>query len=198
MKKICYFIPIFLLSLTSLTACNKSNELVDQVFQDYQVDNAKFFNVEKEKYGIFIYSDGCSHCENVKLYLVDYIVSEKQNNLPIYLYNISTNEVKFNEFSANPGTSANENIEACIQQSINATSLDQIYLNGTPTIYIIGTDNNSKHIVTSGYIGENQVKNFLTSSSYKAPLIIAIAVTGIVFLLGIAVFFYIRKRRQEK
>jgi thioredoxin-related protein len=90
-------------------------------------------------YFIYIYSDGCKFCDEIKQTVLSYA---NTGSIKLYLYNFSTYPVE---------TTSDETYS-----NVGATSMLSVRLYGTPTLFKV-VDN----VITSQYIGYSQVKNQL-------------------------------------
>lgn len=180
-------------SLLLITACKQQ----EFNYAEYEhVNNVNFFNKISSKYAVYVYSEHCGHCNNLKEYISAYIHSAHNNETPLYLYDVDANENKFLNYVPDSSLSTEQNMEKCFELSKNATSIDQLYLYGTPTIYELSfNDIGQISYLSDEFIGETNIKNFLTKSSIKLPILISLTVVAGVFLTGVTIYMIYKKKK---
>lgn len=135
------FIKIIMIILTLgiLAGCEVAGNLDYSDFKNRQVTKANAMEQVEETYFIYIYSDGCKFCDEIKQTVLSYADT---GSIKLYLYNFSTYPVE---------TTSDETYS-----NVGATSMLSVRLYGTPTLFKV-VDN----VITSQYIGYSQVKNQL-------------------------------------
>lgn len=184
---------VLLSSLLLITACKQQDF---NYAECEHVKNENFFNKISSKYAVYVYSEHCGHCNNLKEYISSYIHSAHNNETPLYLYDVDANENKFLNYVPDSSLSTEQNMEKCFELSKNATSIDQLYLYGTPTIYELSfNDIGQISYLSDEFIGETNIKNFLTKSSIKLPILISLTVVAGVFLTGVTIYMIYKKKK---
>lgn len=180
-------------SLLLITSCKHQ----DFNYAEYEhVNNVNFFDKISSKYAVYVYSEHCGHCNNLKEYISAYIHSAHNSETPLYLYDVDANENKFLNYVPDSSLSTEQNMEKCFELSKNATSIDQLYLYGTPTIYELSfNDIGQISYLSDEFIGETNIKNFLTKSSIKLPILISLTVVAGVFLTGVTIYMIYKKKK---
>lgn len=106
-------------------------------YAKYELSNIDdFYQISESKYVIYLYSDLCSNCVDIKGNLYDYLLRENETS---YIYNMHTksseagelNRLKFNQSDI----SQDKKIE--FNKKSKPTNLENTYFIGTPSIYII-------------------------------------------------------------
>lgn len=143
MKKICAFIPIVLL-LTSCGETTNSKEEKHYDYKDYEkfkIDWKNLFFTAKTHYFVYIYSESCLHCKEIKDYILPYFDDE---NFDIFLI----------EFSNQIPTDYD------IEKTIGKTDVESMWIFGVPTL--IEIDN---QMVVNNVAGKDEVLALLEEQS---------------------------------
>ena len=130
---------MIVLTLGVLAGCDVSGNLDYSDFKNRQVTKSNAMEQVEGTYFIYIYSDGCKFCDEIKQTVLSYADT---GSIKLYLYNFSTYPVE---------TTSDETYS-----NVGATSMLSVRVYGTPTLFKV-VDN----VITSQYIGYNQVKNQL-------------------------------------
>ncbi len=130
---------MIVLTLGVLAGCDVSGNLDYSDFKNRQVTKSNAMEQVEGTYYIYIYSDGCKYCDEIKQDVLSYA---DKGSTKLYLYNFSTYPV--------------ETTTDASYSNVGATSMLSVRLYGTPTLFKV-VDN----VITSQYIGYNQVKNQL-------------------------------------
>ncbi|MCK9492740.1 MAG: thioredoxin family protein [Acholeplasmataceae bacterium] len=130
---------MIVLTLGVLAGCDVSGNLDYSDFKNRQVTKSNAMEQVEGTYYIYIYSDGCKYCDEIKQTVLSYA---DKGSTKLYLYNFSTYPV--------------ETTTDASYSNVGATSMLSVRVYGTPTLFKV-VDN----VITSQYIGYNQVKNQL-------------------------------------
>lgn len=129
-----------LFAFSFLAGCDVAKNLDYSDFNNRQVNKTNAMEQVEGTYYIYVYSNNCQYCENIKQDVLKYADS---GSYKLYLYNFSSNPI---ETTSDPNYS-----------NVGATSMLSVRLFGTPTLFKV-VDNE----ITSQYVGYSQVKNELT------------------------------------
>lgn len=141
---------IFLIPLLIMTGCNYKNNVIDKtedtVFvptsheygevSDYELTWDSIFDPSDESYYVYIYSTTCTHCEELK----NYIIEKALNRGDIYFVKGSNKDQLTNDS----------------KKLIGAENPGDIYILGYPSLLLI-----SNHKCTKNLAGSNQIKSEL-------------------------------------
>ena len=165
MKKLYYFLSIFLLTLSS---CGTSEEET-KTYDDYKINHLtslnEFFSLEHETYFIELYQIECSHCNATKTTIFNYLDEQNQGNkeIPLYLFDMNEGDGKANRnlFKAKPSWYDRKNYDQLIREmeQNHPSSLSENYFIGTPTIYEIKDKK-----INKVYVGKNDVNGVLNNN----------------------------------
>ena len=103
-----------LLFLPILLSCKQPKPLDYDFFSDRMISYQDLFNQTQEDYCVYIFSYSCGHCEDFKEEILPIIF----NNRNIYLLEYS-NEIK---------------VSSNVDETIGASSIEDVYILGTPTL----------------------------------------------------------------
>jgi len=141
---------ILLLSFTILTGCSlqekQSETTIDEVVipisheysevSDYELTRETIFDVDEDNYYVYIYSTTCTHCEELK----NYIIEKALNRGDIYF-------VK---------GSSKDQVTTDSKKLIGGENPGDIYILGYPSLLLI-----SSHKCTKNLAGSPQIKSEL-------------------------------------
>ena len=141
---------IILISLLIMSGCNFDNHDVNKTDEtilipadheysevsDYELTWDSIFDVTDETYYVYIYSTTCTHCEELKNYIVDKALERGD----IYF-------VK---------GSSKDQLTSDSKKLIGAENPEDIYILGYPSLLLI-----SNHKCTKNLAGSNQIKSEL-------------------------------------
>lgn len=130
---------LIVLSFGLLTGCEVAGNLDYSDFNNRQLTKTNAMEQAEGTYYIYIYSNGCHYCDEIKQEVLSYA---NKGSIKLYLYNFSSHPV---ETTSDPTYS-----------NVGATSMLSVRLYGTPTLFKV-VDN----VITSQYIGYSQVRDKL-------------------------------------
>lgn len=139
MRKFILLIPTFL----CLTCCqNKAqNEIKIEYqyedFEEYKIEWKNLFFTAKSHYFVYIYSEYCLHCMEMKQYILPYFVEQKSD-----MFLIQYSSEILCDFET--------------QKTIGATSVENVWIIGVPTL--IEIDNG---VVVNNVAGKEDILNLL-------------------------------------
>lgn len=156
---------IFLLSACNSYPGTYTDERPYSEFARYDIQDIENFYSYEGKYYLYIYSDACMYCVNIKgnvfTYIEKYENGEKEH--PLYMFNIkakSTEEGSKNrgKFKERPNEITEWHIEQYRREMIEtgASSLSETYFIGTPSLYVI-----ENHKLVDFIIDSNDVAYYL-------------------------------------
>lgn len=160
MKKPAILISFLFLTLVS---CGQNETRSYSEYSNFFLDDIdNFYQIEEEHYFIDLYQVECSHCENVKTNLFNYLdkLNSGEKTLKIYLFDLNSgvggvlNRNKFKVKSAN----YDRNVLIREMEKTKPSSLNETYYFGTPSLYEI-KDGRFENL----YLGENEINGFLNS-----------------------------------
>lgn len=135
-----------------LTLINVTGHLIGgKVMKDYkdysshQIAYNQILN-KKGTYYVYFYSNDCSHCQDLKKYIFQYIDSDKndkENGIPLYIFCVD------NYLEELTSESETENI-------LGVTDIKELKLTGTPTMVLIANKE-----ITNAWSSTNNIKNQL-------------------------------------
>ncbi len=148
----------FLLIFSSLICSCTQHELDYSSFNEFRLETiSSFYDLEEDKYGIYLYREDCPSCQNIKEDLLNYMnnLINNDNLLKLYLYN--TNRLGGELVSYNPGDglSVEETKEYLINNDIY--TLEETIINYVPSLYVI-----SQKKLTDYYAGA-EIIDYLNS-----------------------------------
>ncbi len=135
-----------------LTLVNVTSHLIGgKVMKDYkdysshQIAYNQILN-KKGTYYVYFYSNDCSHCQDLKKYIFQYIDSDKndkENGIPLYIFCVD------NYLEELTSESEAENI-------LGVTDVKELKLTGTPTMVLIANKE-----IKNAWSSTNNIKNQL-------------------------------------
>ena len=161
---------LMIFSVFMLVSCNgpkpsfidTKNRNYDDYYERFGINNLEeeFFYKDSNHYLIYIYSDTCSHCHNIKGVILDYldsIIDETCNGITdIYIFNGSKDPNFRTYFKEKPKNWQSDGLQnTLITQMIGASSLAETYFFGTPSLYTI-----KDHVLSTFYLGEDTVGDY--------------------------------------
>ena len=130
---------LILTCITLLSSCKNKGEVI----YDYEDVNERkiqwneIFFPANTGYFVYIYSNNCGHCMNIKQKIINFIVDDLY---PTYIV----------EFDSNIPISNN------VDDTIGATNYNDVKIKGTPTLLMI-----ENHILIMNVAGENQISSII-------------------------------------
>jgi len=174
-------------------------------YEDYYAEHSltaldDFYNKGTGTYYIYLYSEFCSHCENIKDTVLSYYDLDNPSNPTMYLFNMNKKgseegDIYRLKFKQNVDSSGYLVLREYMDKN-HPTSLNDTYFIGTPTIYVI---KNNKY--DSMLLGDEEITTYLNNNYLNASYNEAFFPIVVVFALSIAVFgsvFLIRYKEREK
>lgn len=133
---------MYLPGLYSLRIYNDTNSIDVMVHVygtfDY-INKEQIFQIDEEKYYVFIYRDGCTYCGKVKPFLLDYVTYSKKNNTaPIYAINYAA--------------STNVTLGKDTDNTVGLTSSEELTITGFPRVLVIENGVITEGLKTSAII----------------------------------------------
>lgn len=155
---------LFSLFSCGITSIRGSDKNYSEYSDFYLSSLDDFYSMEEDKYFIYLYSNSCSFCDDIKGNLFDHL-EENKNNLGIkgYIFNIFSNSnaqgkenrAKFKE------KESDYNQDELVKEMSNAkpSSISETYFFSTPSIYLI-----ENHMFSNIFIGNRVCAIFLDSN----------------------------------
>lgn len=150
-------------SLLCLFSCDTSYEdtkgrSYDEYVQ-YQLDSTdfmnQFFSMEDDLYGIYMYGTTCPYCESIKGAVFDYLDNNESNEMKLYIFDRGSNDSYATYFKTTPSGYTTDELA---EEMIGATSIDELYYIGVPSLYVI-----EDGALVEYYIGSTTIGDYLTS-----------------------------------
>ncbi len=160
MKKSVILISFLFLMLVS---CGQNETRSYSEYSDFFLDDIdNFYQIEEEHYFIDLYQIECSHCENVKTNLFNYLdeLESGEKSLKIFLFDLNSGDGGIpnrNKFKVK-GENYDRNILIREMEQAKPKTLNETYYFGTPSLYEI-KDGKFENL----YLGENEINGFLNS-----------------------------------
>ena len=141
---------LILLSGCSANSIDVSNKDYIDYESYYLTSLDEFYKLEDNSYFVYLYSDVCSHCDDIKKEIFTYLENMTLSSFSkskLYIYNmhsIKTNEgmINRNQFKQIEDSEGKTQEQLINEMVINKpTSLKETYFFGTPSLYLI--ENNS-------------------------------------------------------
>lgn len=137
---------LFLLPLMTmfLIGCTKENKVVAEEYDYSDISHLSIcwddiFKIEDKQYFVYIYSETCGHCQEIKQDVISYAL----NHDSFYF-------IKFN--SGIPIINDRNLV-------IGKNKIEELGIVGTPSMLLI-----TKHIVEANYVGKKEIIRTLTNS----------------------------------
>ena len=189
-------------SLLFLSSCSNIKVYVNNKdYADYEqfvlptLEN--FYTINEDNYFIYLYSDSCSHCDDIKKDIFSYLEKMKDpsfNSTVLYIYNMHSNKTNEGIVNRNHFKKIDESEGKTQEQLINEmikeepSSLSSTYFFGTPSLYLIKNNH-----LSSLKIGTSVVVSSLNSEliNYDDIIISTSVIVGLTIIsslfLGIAI-----------
>lgn len=147
--KLILTVLVILLTLVNVT-CHLIGGKVMKDYKDYSSHQIAYNQILNKKgtYYVYFYSNDCSHCQDLKKYIFQYIDSDKNDKddgIPLYIFCVD------NYLEELTSESETENI-------LGVTDIKELKLIGTPTMVLIA-NKEIKNAWSSTYNIKNQLKN---------------------------------------
>lgn len=159
---------IFLSSLILLTSCNANNTTSNKNldYSDFAtISSEQIFNMNENNYAIYFYSLNCSVCNSMKNDIFSFAekVESKEETRIENLYFL---EATISNLLAIPYyfeiTQGQEQSEENYKElCLGASNLSEMSYYGYPTLFILNNDSNNKKIISSIFLGRNEILNYI-------------------------------------
>ena len=187
-------------SLLFLSSCNNIKVYVNNKdYADYEQfvlpTLEDFYTLNEDNYFIYLYSDSCSHCDDIKKDIFSYLEKMKDPSFnSTVLYNMHSNKTNEGIVNRNHFKKIDESEGKTQEQLINEmikeepSSLSSTYFFGTPSLYLIKNNH-----LSSLKIGTSVVVSSLNSEliNYDDIIISTSVIVGLTIIsslfLGIAI-----------
>lgn len=199
------------LALTTLSACSNNlmseetaqkEEVTYEDYKEFELSSLdEFYTMSNSSYYIYLYSDVCPHCEDIKSTVFTYLNRFKDGDVktPLYIFNMHSLKSTEGIYNRSHFKSKDENLGLTQEQLINEMKnnkpslVSETYFIGTPSLYKI----ESRHY-GSMYIGNSDVKNQLRNVAFNVnDYIISISfVVGCSILSLILLSFCIKSSKK--
>lgn len=138
---------LFLLPLVTLfmVSCSKDSKVVAEEYDYSDVSHLHIcwddiFEINDAQYFVYIYSNTCGHCQEIKQEIISYALKHES----IYLIKFNNNIPIINDRN----------------QVIGKDKVEDLGIVGTPSMFLI-----NNHIVEANYVGKKEIIRTLTNST---------------------------------
>lgn len=145
-----HFNLILFVIVGGLTLVNVTTHIigskVTKGYENYSAYTLKYNKILEKQgtYYVYFYSENCSHCEDVKRYIFQYIDSEKSKDIPLYIFCIDNH---LEELAAT---------EEIPENVLGVTKIEDLKIQGTPVLLLV-----SDKTVQTSYASTSTIKEQL-------------------------------------
>lgn len=147
--------------VTSLRTSDKSYS----EYQEFYLDSLEnFYSKEEDEYIVYLFSDQCRHCDNIKGNLFDHLDNIKNGKIDTltYIYNMRSNSTPEGQENRSMFKQKEENYdrEELIEEMYDTTisSISETYFFATPSIYLV-----KNHMFSEYFYGSTNSANYFDS-----------------------------------
>lgn len=145
-----HFNLILFVIVGGLTLVNVTTHIIGSKitkgYENYSAYTLKYNKILEKQgtYYVYFYSENCSHCEDVKRYIFQYIDSEKSKDIPLYIFCIDNH---LEELAAT---------EEIPENVLGVTKIEDLKIQGTPVLLLV-----SDKTVQTSYASTSTIKEQL-------------------------------------
>lgn len=158
---------IFLSTLFTLTSCGGVSDNTTYDYKDFtNITSEQIFNLPENSYAIYFYSLSCNVCESIKNDVFEFsnnVISKEDTRVEnIYFLEATISNLLsipyYFELTQGQEQSAENYKSICI----GASNLTEMSYYGYPTLFILNNNNENKKIISSVYLGRNEILNYIS------------------------------------
>ena len=158
---------IFLSALLTLTSCGGVSNNTTYDYKDFtNITSEQIFNLPENSYAIYFYSLSCNVCESIKNDVFEFsnnVINKEDTRVEnIYFLEATISNLLAIPYYFEISQGQEQSVENYKTLCIGASSLTEMSYYGYPTLFILSNNNENKKIISSIYLGRNEILNFIS------------------------------------
>lgn len=158
---------IFLSTLFTLTSCGGVSDNTTYDYKDFtNITSEQIFNLPENSYAIYFYSLSCDVCESIKNDVFEFsnnIISKEDTRVEnIYFLEATISNLLSIPYYFEITQAQEQSAENYKSLCIGASNLTEMSYYGYPTLFILSNNNENKKIISSIYLGRNEILNYIS------------------------------------